>query len=78
MNIGDRVRVSAPVTVYHHPLHKGQPFNLEGQEGEIAAAIADKQGRPISPNYPWVVRFAGEKTFTAHLGEHELVLLNPQ
>jgi hypothetical protein len=78
MNIGDHVRVSVPVTVYHHPLHKGQPFNLEGQEGEIATAIADKHGRPISPNYPWLVRFAGEKSFTAHLGEHELTLLEPR
>lgn len=74
MNIGDRVKVSMPITVYHHPQHKGQPFNIEGMEGQIVEILRDWHGRAISPNYPIKVDLGNR--FYAHLAEHELELVN--
>ncbi|MFN9174455.1 MAG: ferredoxin-thioredoxin reductase variable chain, partial [Synechocystis sp.] len=31
MNVGDRVRVTSSVIVYHHPDHKKTAFDLKGQ-----------------------------------------------
>jgi len=70
MNIGDRVKVTAPVTVYHHPQHKGQPVNLEGSEGTIVEILRDWHGRPVSSNYPYKVELG--KKFFAHFAESEI------
>ena len=70
MKIGDRVRVKESVIVYHHPKKKMQPFDIKGMEGKIAKIMTDWQGRPISPNFPIVVKF--EKKFKAHLKDNEL------
>jgi hypothetical protein len=73
MKVGDRVRVSTTVEVYHHPAHRGKPYNLEGQEGEIIANATEYQGRPISANFPWVVQFEGK--FRSHFRDHELTVI---
>ncbi|MDX1976893.1 MAG: ferredoxin-thioredoxin reductase variable chain [Pseudanabaenaceae cyanobacterium bins.68] len=73
MKIGDRVRVHTSIQVFHHPQHKGKPFDLKDLTGEIVGMVEDKKGRPISPNYPLMVKL-GEK-FTVHLSEQELELL---
>jgi hypothetical protein len=78
MKVGDRVRVAVPVTFYHHPLHRNQPYSAEGMEGEIKAILTDWQGRMISPNFPIVVEFKVEgakRPFKAHLTASELEAL---
>ncbi|MCM1983617.1 ferredoxin-thioredoxin reductase variable chain [Lyngbya confervoides] len=72
MKIGDRVRVRTSVIVYHHPEHRNQPFDIQGMEGEITAILSDWEGRVISPNYPFQIKF--DKKFRTHLGEQELEL----
>ena len=75
MKAGDRVRVSAPVTLYHHPLHRNQPHNAQGMEGTVVDILHDWQGRPISPNFPVVVKFEVDgvkRPFKAHLSQAEL------
>jgi hypothetical protein len=73
MKIGDRVRVKNSIVVFHHPEHKGQPFDLQNLTGEIIGLVEDKKGRPVSPNYPLMVKF-GEK-FVSHLIDEELELV---
>ncbi|MCS6814080.1 MAG: ferredoxin-thioredoxin reductase variable chain [Cyanobacteria bacterium] len=73
MNVGDRVRVCKPITVYHHPSCKGQPFNIEGMEGEVSAILDNWHGRPISANYKIQVTFP--KKFRVHLHASELELI---
>ncbi|MGB8698424.1 MAG: ferredoxin-thioredoxin reductase variable chain [Thermosynechococcaceae cyanobacterium] len=70
MQVGDRVRVKESVIVYHHPEHRNQPFDIKGFEGDITAVIKEWQGREVSANYPFVVKF-GPK-FRAHLTDAEL------
>jgi len=72
MKVGDRVRVCKAITVYHHPSCKGQPYNLEGMEGEVNAILEQWQERPISANYKIQVMFANK--FRAHFNESELEL----
>ncbi|HEY9296969.1 MAG TPA: ferredoxin-thioredoxin reductase variable chain [Phormidium sp.] len=74
MKIGDRIRVKQSVIVYHHPEHRGQPFDIEGLEGEIIAIIREWQGRPVSANFPVMVKF--DKKFKAHFRENEVELLD--
>ena len=70
MKVGDRVRVTKSVTVYHHPSHKNQPFDAKGLEGEVIGIVVEWQGRPVSANLPVLVQF--EKRFRAHFREDEL------
>lgn len=56
--------------VYHHPEHRNQAFDLQGQEGEVIALANEWKGQPISANFPLVVKF--DKRFRAHLREGEL------
>lgn len=75
MQAGDRVRVSSPVVLFHHPKYRNQAHNAEGMEGTIKKILSDWQGRPISPNFPVVVEFAVEgakRPFKAHLDSTEL------
>ncbi|MEM8641305.1 MAG: ferredoxin-thioredoxin reductase variable chain [Cyanobacteria bacterium P01_G01_bin.54] len=69
MKVGDRIRVTESVVVYHHPGHRKQPFDLQGLEGEVTAIVTEWQGRPISANFPVLVKF--ENRFRAHLREAE-------
>lgn len=73
MQVGDRVRITAPINVYHHPAHKGQPFSIQGMEGKIVEIITDWHGRVISPNYPIKVEL--DNRFFAHVAEHEFELV---
>ena len=69
MQAGDQVRVSSSVVVYNHPQHRGEAFDMEGQQGEVFNVLNDWKGRPISPTLPVVVVFG---KFRAHFREDEL------
>lgn len=69
MQPGDQVTVRESVVVYHHPQHRGEAFDLQGQQGEVLQVLADWKGRPISPTLPVVVAFG---KFRAHFRPEEL------
>ncbi|NES99039.1 MAG: ferredoxin--nitrite reductase [Sphaerospermopsis sp. SIO1G2] len=73
MKIGDRVRVKESVVVYHHPENRGKAFDIKGTEGEVFAIVTQWEGRPVSANFPILVKFS--KKFKAHLRETELEIL---
>jgi hypothetical protein len=73
MKIGDRVRVKESVVVHHHPEHRNEPFDIKGTEGEIAAIVTEYEGRPVSANFPILVKFT--KKFKAHLRETEIEVI---
>lgn len=68
--IGSRVRVIESVIMYHHPEHRGQPFDMKGQEGEVIAVVQEWQGRPVSANMPIQVKFSNK--LRAHFQENEV------
>lgn len=70
MELGTKVRVVKSVVVYHHPEHRNQAFDLQGQEGEVVSLVREWQGRPVSANLPVKVKFGGK--FVAHFQEGEL------
>ncbi|MEB3259137.1 MAG: ferredoxin-thioredoxin reductase variable chain [Cyanobacteriota bacterium] len=69
MQPGDRVQVTESVVVYTHPEHRGQPFDLLGQQGEVVSVIDGWKGRPVSPTLPVVVAFG---KYRAHFRADEL------
>ncbi len=69
MQPGDRVSVTSSVVVYTHPEHRGQPFDLQGLQGEVLNVIDGWKGRAVSPTLPVVVAFG---KFRAHFREDEL------
>jgi hypothetical protein len=73
MKPGDRVRVGEAVKVFTHPEHRGQAFDMQGQEGEITMVLDDWKGRPISPTLPVIVAFGRYK---AHFRADELQLVS--
>lgn len=73
MKIGDRIKVKESVIVYHHPQHKKEAFDLKGMEGELINIITEWQGRPISANFPYLVKF--DKKFKAHFRDHEIEVI---
>ncbi|MEM1172017.1 MAG: ferredoxin-thioredoxin reductase variable chain [Cyanobacteria bacterium P01_H01_bin.35] len=73
MKVGDRVRVNSSVVVYIHPEHKGQPFDIKEQEGEVISIVNEWKGRPVSANLPILVQFT--KKFKVHLKEEELDII---
>ncbi|MGF1514851.1 MAG: ferredoxin-thioredoxin reductase variable chain [Elainellaceae cyanobacterium] len=70
MKVGDRVRVKESVVVYHHPKHRNEAFDLQGQEGEVANIASEWKGQAISANLPVMVKF--DKRFKAHFREDEI------
>jgi Ferredoxin thioredoxin reductase variable alpha chain len=68
--VGTRVRVKTSVVVYTHPEHRNQPFDIIGLEGTVAAIVREWQGRPVSANFPYQVKFTPK--FKAHLQDFEL------
>jgi folate-binding Fe-S cluster repair protein YgfZ len=66
---GDPVRVRESVVVFHHPQHRGEAFDLLGQEGAVHTVLNDWKGRVISPNLPVIVAFG---KFRAHFRPSEL------
>lgn len=69
MQQGDRVTVSSNVIVYTHPAHRGEPFDLQGQQGEVVTVIDGWKGRPVSATLPVIVAFG---KFRAHFRADEL------
>ena len=69
MQPGDQVKVSQSVVVYHHPQHRGQAFDLQGQMGEVVTVLNEWKVRVISPTLPVVVAFG---KFRAHFRADEL------
>ncbi len=74
MKVGDRIRVIKSVIVYHHPEHRGQRIDINGQEGEVVAIIHEWKGRPVSANLPIQVKF--DQKFKAHFRDDELEALS--
>lgn len=74
MKVGDRVRVVQSVIVYTHPEHRNKPFDVKGMEGEVVEIMKEWQGRPVSANLPFIVKF--DKKFKAHFREGEIEVLN--
>ncbi len=72
MQPGDKVKVNTSVVVFHHPQHRGQPYDLQGQEGDVVSVLENWKGRPISPTLPVVVAFG---KFKVHLRPDELMVL---
>lgn len=66
---GDAVKVCQSVVVFHHPQHRGEAHDLQGQQGEVVAVLNDWKGRVISPNLPVLVAFG---KFRAHFRADEL------
>lgn len=73
MNVGDRVRVKKSITVYNHPKHRNKPLDIKDMEGEISKIVTEWQGRPVSANLPFLVKFADK--FKAHFRESELEVI---
>ena len=69
MQPGDQVKVCQSVVVFHHPEHRGQAFDLHGQQGEVHQVLSTYKDRPISPTLPVVVAFG---RFRAHFRADEL------
>jgi hypothetical protein len=69
MQAGDPVKVCQSVVVFHHPQHRGQAFDLQGEQGEVVSVLDDWKGRVISPTLPVVVAFG---KFRAHFRADEL------
>ena len=61
--------VDASVVVFNHPEHRGEAFDMKGQNGEIVSVLDDWKGRPISPTLPVIVAFGRYK---AHFRADEL------
>jgi len=57
------------VVVFHHPQHRGEAFDLQGQQGEVISVLEEWKGRVISPTLPVVVAFG---KFRAHFRADEL------
>jgi hypothetical protein len=74
MQPGEQVRVSQSVVVFTHPEHRGEPFDLQGQQGEVHQILDDWKGRPISPTLPVIVAFG---RFRAHFRADELEAVTP-
>ncbi|MGD1805971.1 ferredoxin-thioredoxin reductase variable chain [Dapis sp. BLCC M126] len=74
MKVGDRVRVNSSVVVYIHPEHRGQPFDMKDEEGEVIGIVNEWKGRPVSANLPILVQFTTK--FKVHLKEDELEIIS--
>lgn len=79
MQVGDRVRIKDSVIFYHHPLHRNEAFDAQGLEGEVTDILKDWKGRPISANFPVVVKFdieGAKRPLQAHLRSEELEVVS--
>jgi hypothetical protein len=74
MQVGDRVRVSTSVVIYHHPKHRGEAIDIINEEGTIDKLATEWKGRPVSANFPLVVKFDNNK-LRAHLRVDELEVI---
>ncbi|GFZ02676.1 ferredoxin/thioredoxin reductase subunit A (variable subunit) 2 [Actinidia rufa] len=78
--IGARVRVTAPLKVYHVP--RVPEIDLTGKEGVLKQNVTFWKGKRISANLPFKVEFVeevegrGRVKFFAHLKEDEFEYLD--
>ena len=70
MQTGDKVQVNTSVVVFNHPEHRGEAFDMQGQNGEIVTVLNDWKGRTIRPTLPVIVAFGRYK---AHFHAEELM-----
>ncbi|CAI7848531.1 unnamed protein product [Closterium sp. NIES-54] len=75
--VGDKVRVSQPVKVFHVPGVK--EFDLDGTEGIVKDVLGVYKGTPVSANLPYKVAFEIEvngtkKKFFVHFKDDEIEL----
>jgi Ferredoxin thioredoxin reductase variable alpha chain len=75
MQVGDRVRVNTSVIIYHHPKHRGQAVDIQNFEGTIDKIATEWKGRPVSANFPLVVKFDLDK-LRAHMRSEELEIIS--
>lgn len=79
--IGSRVKVTAPLKVYH--VNRVPEVDLEGMEGKLKDYVALWKGKRISANLPYKVEFfkeiegRGLVKFVAHLKEDEFEFIDP-
>lgn len=73
MEVGARIRVIESVVIYHHPEHRNQALDIKGQEGEVLAIVTEWHGKPVSANFPILVKF-GPK-LKVHLQAFEIETL---
>lgn len=73
MKVGDRVRVTKSVLVYHNPENRGNETDIQNMEGEIIKFANEWQGQAISANFPIYVQFS--KRFKVHLQADELEVI---
>lgn len=58
--------------MYHTPMNKGQPFDVQGLEGVVTKFADVYHDMPISANRPIQVMLEGSKKFIAHFEASEL------
>eukprot|EP00227_Mantoniella_beaufortii_P017711 CAMPEP_0197589436 /NCGR_PEP_ID=MMETSP1326-20131121/10386_1 /TAXON_ID=1155430 /ORGANISM="Genus nov. species nov., Strain RCC2288" /LENGTH=119 /DNA_ID=CAMNT_0043154373 /DNA_START=39 /DNA_END=398 /DNA_ORIENTATION=- len=78
--VGDKVKVTQKVVVFHIPKTKGAATDLMGWEGVVDSRADDRNGVYISANLEIKVAFLvpggdGVKTFIAHMKEDEFEVL---
>jgi Ferredoxin thioredoxin reductase variable alpha chain len=74
MQVGDRIRVKTSVVIYHHPKHRGVGVDIQNQEGTIDKIATEWKGRPVSANFPLIIKFDNDK-LRAHLRVDELEVI---
>ncbi|XP_065868756.1 ferredoxin-thioredoxin reductase subunit A2, chloroplastic-like [Euphorbia lathyris] len=78
--IGAKVRVKAPLKVYHVP--RVPELDLTGKEGNLKQYVGLWKGKRISANYPYKIQFVvdiegrGPVKFFSHLKEDEFEYLD--
>ncbi|EOA21657.1 hypothetical protein CARUB_v10002077mg [Capsella rubella] len=78
--IGSRVRVTAPLKVYH--VNRVPEVDLEGMEGKLKDYVSVWKGKRISANLPYKVEFfkeiegRGPVKFVAHLKDDEFEFID--
>ncbi|CAG9460854.1 unnamed protein product [Pedinophyceae sp. YPF-701] len=75
---GAKVKVTAPITVYHVPKNK-DGIMIEGMVGEVADDVSEYKGKKLSATFPVKVKFTKDNgadakptTFMVHMIEDEL------
>lgn len=69
---GGRVRVAQSVILYHTPMGRGKPVDVQGMEGTVKQVILYLDGAPISATRPVQVVFTEPRKFVCHFEPREL------
>uniref|UniRef100_A0A7S0SD67 Ferredoxin thioredoxin reductase alpha chain domain-containing protein n=1 Tax=Mantoniella antarctica TaxID=81844 RepID=A0A7S0SD67_9CHLO len=77
LEVGDKVKVTAKVVVFHMPLSRGAATDLQGMVGEVASRADDFNGKYISATFEYKVAIpipdhVKGKTFIVHMREDEV------